>query len=162
MESEALEPHRRQSLFVPTEFEVPQILETAQFRLRMLSVEDVDKDYDAVISSAENLRNAFPQWDGWPRAGFTLAENREDLKRHQNEFERREGFTYTVVSLDESTVLGCVYIYPSKAERAHAEILMWVRKSAYEEGLDPVLFQTVNNWIRDKWPFETVIYPGRE
>ena len=148
--------------FVPAEFDVPQMLETTQFRLRMLSVDDVDKDYEAVIASAERLRIAFKQWGGWPREGFTIQENREDLRRHQNEFERREAFAYTVVSLDESAVLGCVYIYPSQAEEAEAEVFLWVRDSEYEKGLDSVLFQTVQAWLKNMWSFENVIYPGRE
>lgn len=148
--------------FVPAEFEVPQMLETTQFRLRMLSIEDVEKDYEAVVSSAERLRVAFKQWGGWPRDGFTLQENLEDLRRHQNEFERREAFAYTVVSLDESTVLGCVYIYPGQVKNVEAEILLWVRESDYKKGLDSTLWQTVQAWIKDRWPFEKVIYPGRE
>jgi hypothetical protein len=44
----------------------------------------------------------------WPREGFTLEKNLADLEEHQQEFLDREAFTYTVVSLDESRVLGCV------------------------------------------------------
>ena len=38
-------------LFVPADFQVPPVLETERFRLRMLSVDDVEKDYEAVIES---------------------------------------------------------------------------------------------------------------
>lgn len=151
-----------ESPFVPTEFEIPQTLETAQFRLRMLSVEDVEKDYDAVVSSAERLRASFRQWGGWPREGFTLQENRQDLKRHQAEFERREAFAYTVVSLDEAAVLGCIYIYPSQQEGAEADVYLWVRDSEYEKGLDGILFQAIQTWLQNRWPFQRVRYPGRE
>ena len=41
--------------FVPEDFEVPAVLETDQFRLRMLSVDDVEKDYEAVMESRERL-----------------------------------------------------------------------------------------------------------
>ncbi len=150
-----------EKLFVPVEFEIPQQLETDNFRLRMLSTEDVDKDYEAVISSAERLRVVFKQWKGWPREGFTIEENLEDLRRHQKEFECREAFAYTVVSLDETSVLGCVYINPSQHGHVDAEVLMWVRESEYEKKLDSVLFQTVKAWIKDQWLFEKVIYPGR-
>ena len=43
--------------FVPDEFEVPAVLETDRFRLRMLSVDDVEKDYEAVIESRELLHS---------------------------------------------------------------------------------------------------------
>ena len=67
--------------FVPPDFEVPGKLETESFRLRMLSVDDVAKDYEAVMSSANRLRSMFKQWEVWPREGFTIEENLRDLKR---------------------------------------------------------------------------------
>ena len=141
--------------FVPADFTVPEILETEHFRLRMLSVEDNEKDYAAVMETRERL---FAISGRWPRVGFTLAENLADLERHQREFLNRESFAYTVVALDESRVLGCLYIYPH--EEADARVHMWVRESEYER-LDQVLFETVKAWIAAEWPFETVVYPGR-
>ena len=45
--------------FIPTEFKVPQVLENENFRIRMLTVNDVVKDYDAVMSSVEHLKGVF-------------------------------------------------------------------------------------------------------
>lgn len=45
--------------FVPEDSEVPIVLETNRFRLRMLSVYDVEKDYEAVIESRELLHAMF-------------------------------------------------------------------------------------------------------
>jgi len=145
--------------FVPDNFDVPPLLETNQFRLRMLSVDDVEKDYEAVIESRHLLHSL---GSSWPREGFTLEENLADLERHQQEFLDCEAFAYTVVSLDESRVLGCVYINPAESEAAEAEVLMWVRQSEYDNGLDPILFREVKKWIETAWPFTNVIYPGRE
>ena len=39
--------------FVPREFEVPTLLETERFRLRPLTIHDVVKDYEAVMTSAD-------------------------------------------------------------------------------------------------------------
>ena len=69
----------------------------------MLSVDDVEKDYEAVIESRDLLRSMFG--GDWPRDGFTLEENLKDLERHQQEFLDREAFAYTVVSLDNDRVL---------------------------------------------------------
>jgi hypothetical protein len=146
--------------FVPPDFEVPAVLETEHFRFRMLSVDDVKPDYEAVIESRELLQTMFGS--EWPREGFTLEENLEDLERHQQEFLDREAFAYTVVSLDESRVLGCLYINPAKKLHADAVVHMWVRQSEFDKGLDPVLYETVKDWMRSAWPFETVAYPGRE
>jgi len=41
----------KKSLFVPATLEVPSILETERFRLRMLSVSVAGKDFEAVIES---------------------------------------------------------------------------------------------------------------
>jgi len=146
--------------FVPPDFEVPKKLQTEKFRLRMLSVADAEKDYQAVMESTQLLRRMFQS--DWPRDGFTLEENRKDLEMHQKEFQNREAFAYTVVSLDESAVLGCVYIDPSKDGKTDATVHMWVRQSEYDKGLDTILFQTVKAWIEAKWPFKKVAYPGRE
>ena len=125
----------------------------------MLSVDDVEKDYEAVMESQEMLLK--DTGGRWPRQGFTLAENFADLERHQREHLGREAFTYTVVSPDESRVLGCVYINPDEDPEVDARIRMWVRQSEHEGGLDPVLFESVRAWIRSDWPFSKVIYPGR-
>jgi len=146
--------------FVPADFEVPQNLETEHFRLRMLAVEDVEKDFEAVVESRRLLQSKFG--GEWPRKGFTLKENLADLERHQREFLGREAFAYTVVSLDESRVLGCVYIDPTQCPGADAEVRMWVRQSEVEHGLDDILFQAVKEWLECSWPFESVVYPFRE
>jgi hypothetical protein len=145
--------------FVPEDFVVPAVLETEYFRLRMLSVEDVEKDYEAVMETQERFLGL---GYGWPREGFTIEENLADLEQHQQEFLHREAFAYTVVALDESRVLGCVYINPPKQDGEDARIWMWVRESEYEKGLDPILFREVKQWIDQAWPFRMVVYPQRE
>ena len=145
--------------FVPDDFEIPDLLETDRFRLRMLSVDDVEKDYEAVIESRELLHDMFG--GPWPKPGFTLKENLTDLERHQREFLSRKAFAYTVVSLDETRVLGCVYINPSKTIAADAVVVMWVRQTEYDKGLDEILFNTVKDWINSVWPFKKVDYPRR-
>jgi len=87
--------------FVPKDFVIPAGLETEQFRLRMLCVEDVNKDYEAVM---ETQGRFLSMGYDWPRVGFTIEENLADLEQHQQEFLSREAFAYTVVSPDESRV----------------------------------------------------------
>ncbi len=145
--------------FVPDDFEVPASLETDRFRLRMLSVDDVEKDYEAVIESRELLHTMFG--GPWPRLGFTLEENLSDLERHQQEFLSRKAFAYTVVSLDETKILGCVYINPPETADSDAVVVMWVRQTEYDKGLDEILFNSVRDWISSIWPFRRVSYPGR-
>jgi len=145
--------------FVPNDFEIPATLETDRFRLRMLSLDDVEKDYEAVIESRELLHTMFG--GPWPRPGFTLEENFADLEKHQQEFLSCKAFAYTVVSLDETRVLGCVYIDPPETTDSDAVVVMWVRQTEYDKGLDEILFNKVRNWISSDWPFKKVDYPGR-
>lgn len=144
--------------FVPREFEVPVTLEVAEFRLRMLSINDVIKDFDAVMSSVDHCKTV---WGGsWPE-GLTLEQNLIDLGWHQKEFQTRRSFAYTVVKPDESTVLGCVYILPARKRGYDAAVYLWVRQSELASGLEGRLYETVKGWLSKDWPFRAVAYPGR-
>jgi hypothetical protein len=146
--------------FLDDDFEIPSGLETEGFRLRMLGVEDVVKDYDAVMSSVEELQKIWPD-SGWPR-GLTLEENRKDLERHQREFTSRLAFAYTVVSLDETRVLGCVYINPTNRSGYDAEVYLWAREAKLGRGLDARLYAVVRKWLDAEWPFRKPALPGRD
>jgi hypothetical protein len=146
---------------VPNGFEVPTILETEQFRVRMLTVNDVVKDYDAVMSSWEYLQGAFGPNSTWPSEDLSLEQNLIDLGWHQKEFQRRNSFAYTVVTLDETRVIGCIYIYQTDKGDFDAQISMWVREDVSKQGYDAILFKTVKEWIAKDWPFQNPAYPGR-
>jgi hypothetical protein len=148
--------------FVPAGFKVPDRFENQHFRLRMLTVNDVVKDYDAVMTSIDHLHEFDGPGTKWPSKDLTLEQNLIDLGWHQKEFQKRRSFTFTVVSLDEKKILGCLYIFPTDKSGYDAEITMWVRQSAFEEGLDPILFTSVKDWISKKWPFIKPGYPGRD
>jgi hypothetical protein len=147
--------------FIPSGFEVPNSLQNEHFKIRMLTVNDVVKDYDAVMSSIEHLQEMFPN-SGWPAKDLTFEQDLIDLGWHQREFQSRSSFAYTVVSLDESQVLGCLYINPTTIGDYDARITMWVRTSTLENGLDTILYSSVKKWISEEWPFKNVAYPGRE
>ena len=149
--------------FIPRDFKIPQQLETTRLRLRMLKVSDVVKDYDAVMSSAEHLLKTKPFGPNqkWPQS-LTFEQNLIDLGWHQKEFQMRSSFAYTVMDLEESRCLGCMYIYPSAHPDYEVKIIMWVRQSEVENGLDEHLFESVKQWIAGEWCFEKVAYPGRE
>lgn len=146
--------------FVAADFEVPKKLETQIFRLRMLTVNDVVKDYDAVMSSAKELQKVWPSSD-WPK-GLTFEEDLIDLGWHQREFLNRSSFAYTVVSPDESIVLGCVYINPTRKKGYDAEVYLWARETTLGTGLDAQLEAEVKRWLKDAWAFNKAGYPGRD
>jgi len=143
--------------FVSPDFEVPATLETDRFRLRMLTVNDVVKDFDAVTASREHLEELWGP--GWPE-GLTLEQNLIDLGWHQKEFQRRRSFAYTVIALDESRVLGCVYIYPTRKTGYDAEVYLWARQSELASGLETELASAVQAWMAEEWPFTKAAFPG--
>ena len=130
--------------FLDPEFEIPATLETGRFRLRMLTVNDVVKDFEAVITSKDHLHEIWGP--GWPE-GLTLEQNLIDLGWHQKEFQRRRSFAYTVVALDESRVLGCVYIDPTRKTGFDAEVYLWARQSELASGMETELTAAVKAWL---------------
>lgn len=145
--------------FVHADFDVPEVLETERFRLRMLTVNDVVKDFEAVTTSVGHLQKV---WDSeWPE-GLTLEQNLIDLGWHQKEFQRRRSFAYTVVALDETRVLGCVYIYPTRKKGYDAEVYFWARQSELASGLETELGEALRAWLQQKWPFTNAAFPGRD
>jgi hypothetical protein len=145
--------------FVAHDFEPPAGLDHEDFELRPLGAEHNDSDYAAWTSSIEHIR-ATPGFIGrsWPRP-MTLEENHGDLVRHAADFSQRTGFTYTVLRPGTETVIGCVYIYPSKTSAADVDVRSWVR--AADADLDPVLYRSVVTWLAAAWPFERIDYAAR-
>lgn len=150
--------------FVPKNFVPPKKLETERFRLRMLTINDLEKDYDAVMTSINHLQKTIPFGPDhkWPTEELTMEQDLIDLGWHQKEFQRKTSFAYTMMNLDESKCLGCLYIYPSENPKYDAMIMMWVREDEANTGLDDHLFINVKSWIKNEFPFNNVAYPGRE
>ena len=114
--------------FVPTEFVVPSELSVANFTLRMLSTDDVDKDFEAVTSSAARLSQVWPD-SGWP-AGLTLRQNLDRswmARKGVSEpelFRLHRGGARRIVEFWAV----CTFIRPHKAGY-DAEVFLWVRES---------------------------------
>lgn len=150
------------SPLVPDGFSIPSSLVTEEFRLRMLTVNDVVKDYDAVMSSVEHLKGVFGPKSTWPSPELTLEQDLIDLGWHQKEFQNRSSFAYTVMSLGETRCLGCVYIYPAAPADYDAQVILWARQSELASGLEDRLLLAVKDWMITDWPFEKVGFPGKE
>jgi hypothetical protein len=156
--------HFANTLLAGSGTEVPMGFETDMLRVRMLTVGDVFKDYDAVMTSMNHLQQTKPFGSNhnWPTKELRIWQNLIDLGWHQKEFQRGSSFAYTVMSPDEKRCLGCVYIYPSPNSEYDAKIIMWVRESEMSNGLDEHLFTAVKKWIENEWKFENPGYPGRK
>jgi hypothetical protein len=147
--------------FVPADFEPPTALTTDSFRLEPLGPQHNEADHAAWTSSIEHVRSTPGFTDGsWPPPdGMSLDQNLDDLRRHADDFQRRTGFTFTVLDPGDGDVIGCVYVYPSRSEQYDAKVLSWVR--ADRADLDVPLADAVARWLSTDWPWERVERPGR-
>ena len=149
------------TLFAPDSEKIPVGFETTNFSIRALTINDVVKDYDAVMSCVGHLRGVFDPSDTWPTADLTLEQDLIDLGWHQKEFQNRNSFAYTVMSPDKATCLGCIYIYPSMKAAYDASVFLWIRHS-HTAALDKQLWVDVEAWLKKAWWFNAVAYPGRQ
>ncbi len=145
--------------FVSADFTPPPPPRTKNIWLEPLGRQHNDADYAAWTSSVDHI-HATPGFESkrWPHP-MTLGENEADLVMHADHFERRVGFTYTVRSVADDDVVGCVYIYPSDDPQCDASVRSWVRAS--QAHLDGELWRTTRDWLLDEWPFRTVQYAAR-
>lgn len=146
-------------VFVPEGFPVPLTYVADGFVFKKLTPAFTAVDYAAVMSSREHIRRLLScdMPDMWPRGDLTEDEDRDDLAMHEREFDSRIAFAYTVLSPDEKTCLGCVYIDPSGVPAYDAEVSLW----ALDDALDSRLFKTVKEWMK-AWPFECPAFPAFE
>jgi hypothetical protein len=146
--------------FVPALFDPPPPPRGADFALVPIRVEHNAGDLDAWSSSVEHI-HATPGFAGhpWPDEPMTLERNAGDLAEHEKDFTHCRGFTYSVVSDAGDEVIGCVYIYPSAKDGVEADVRSWVR--ATRADLDIPVYQTVVEWLRTDWPFNSFDYAPR-
>ena len=140
---------------------MPRRLTGEAFHLRMLTVDDLVKDFDAIIASRTTLPAIMPPGDPWPE-GVTLTGNLIDLGWHQREFTLRHSFAYTVMAPDESQCLGCCYIDPSDRQGYEVMASYWVRGDRLTGGLEASVGQAFRDWLRRDWPFQEIAFPGRD
>jgi len=151
---------RKRLFFVPDTFKVPVDLIQESFVLKPLKAVHAEMDYQAVMSSIDHLTGVIGRGD-WP-GDLTLEEDRYALAGHEWEFKKRIGFVYTVMNKPETDVIGCVYIYPSRLDDYDSEIVLWVTGKEFKRGTDDLLYKAIIEWMEKEWPFENIIYPGRE
>ncbi|HVW91554.1 MAG TPA: hypothetical protein VHB74_03010 [Devosia sp.] len=95
-----------------------------EFTLRALSIDDLERDFSAVMESAAAIKAANPG-SNWPE-GLTKEKNLIDLAWHQREFEARRSFAW-VIEDGDGEYLGCLYVYPSIAGETSADVVWWWR-----------------------------------
>lgn len=146
---------------VPDDFAVPRELVTERFRLEPLGPQHNERDHAAWTGSIDHIRST-PGFEtgSWPPAnGMRLDENLADLRRHDDDFAKRAGFTYSVLQVPGDDVIGCVYMYPARDDATIVDVRSWV--SAGHADLDTPLHDAVSRWLATDWPFTRVRYAPR-
>lgn len=141
---------------VPPDFTVPTHLETATWRLHPITIHDVVRDYEAVMTSQPELWQQFGDLWGWPSPDLSFEQDLIDLAWHQKEAQKRRSFTYAMVSPSGTRQLGCVYIEPPIQSGCDASVLYWVRTSELASGLNTHLDHYLRDWLQSAWPFDRV------
>ena len=136
---------------------IPAVQALGDVTLRALSVNDLERDFGAVMESAAEIEAANPG-SNWPD-GPTKDKNLIDLAWHQREFEARRSFAW-VIEDGDGTYLGCLYVYPSIARESAADVAWWWRsgKARPEQGFRKVL----EEWLAgEPWPQLSYRLPTR-
>ena len=147
-------------LFVPKDFKAPFQVKTEFGVVKKLTVKDAEKDYKAVMSNKEELRQVFCDNDDWPSDDMTLEENIEDLQEHEQEFDNNEGFTYTILDPNEDVCIGCLYIFPFPHGVYDSRVFYWLIKE-YKD-IEMQLRDFIDQWLSDSFQLNHPAYPGRD
>ena len=127
---------------------IPTVHILGNLRLKALSINDLERDFSAVMESAAEIKAANPG-SSWPD-GLTKEKNLIDLAWHQREFEARRSFAWVIESAD-GKYLGCLYVYPSIAGERSADVRWWWRKGAVVP--NPSFREELLAWLSgDDWP----------
>jgi len=105
-------------------YDMPEKHALGDYVLNVLTVKDVERDFEAVMESVDEIRASYAA-SGWPD-GLTLEENWLDLAWHQREFETKRSFTWVIEDTNGDYV-GCLYVYPSIIGEKAAEVKWWWR-----------------------------------
>ncbi len=147
---------------------VPGFISTSEFIFEPLLPDHVALDYEAVMSSKVFLR----KWSQstWPTDNFTLDENLIDLIRHSQEHINNLAYTYTILNIDRTRCLGCIYIKPVESITANtseeenklrtfdAILSFWVRESLQENQMEQSIIDFLIKWMKETWKFNELVF----
>lgn len=142
---------KAQARLVPADFLLPTMPELPGLVWNILQPSILDPDYQALVDRAGSSGPI----------KITKAEDYGELKRHEWEFQNQTAYSWGVLTADKTQELGCVYINPSKTAGYDAQVRIWVTRQGEAAGLEPKLVAAVQEWVKTKWPFRRVVYPGR-
>ena len=141
------------------DFEPPKNTSLKNTYLEALAPKHNDMDYDAWSTSKEELRGIFGPNTEWPFDVHSKEQNREDLAKHYREFEEKVAFAYTLLNKEKNLCVGCLYIGATPLQNHDARVDFWFRTS--HRHLESDFFDELKIWLKTKWCFTKVVFPGR-
>ncbi|MEO6919962.1 MAG: hypothetical protein ABI171_13250 [Collimonas sp.] len=155
--------------FIPENYVPPRAYQSDLFCLEVLSPEFAEQDFASVTASANTIRHVFGPANSWPDPQMNYAENLADLERHEREFFERKAFAYSILGLNKSSYLGCLYIKPIKSKMEidlrksvyDAQAFFWLASQAAAGDLAQVILADLQRWLTQEWRFKAVAFPGR-
>jgi hypothetical protein len=154
-------------LVLPPGFAPPEKLAYSDIRARALSRADLDEDVRGINASIELIQRT--RGGAWPTEPVTHDFDFADLVWHEVEF--REAFSYSYAVYDATgRYLGCCYLYPmGRRTELTAELLgydvdvsWWVTPAAYDGGYYVKLYQALQHWVTEVFPFRRPYYSNAE
>ena len=150
-------------MFIQKNF-TPTNLVKEDYITRKLCARDVYLDYFAVISSIDIIHKT--RGGTWPSPDLTIEEDLIDLSWHQREFESNSSFAFTIMNLDETECLGCIYFYPPRSEMSDAKseegfdvnVSWWITQKFYDLGKYDQVCWDIRKWIESSWSFKRVYF----
>lgn len=159
------------TLFDHPEIASPAELQTEHFVLRPLEPAAAALDYAAYVASPETIR--IHSCGRWPMEGFTLDEESELLRQHDERHRAHKDFAFVLLNSDETEGLGCVYVLPLQPflQRAQAPeelrttlatteaiITFWVRQDLAPSALPQELVAALISWLTNSWPLHGWVF----
>lgn len=137
---------------LPADAPVPVPPPHPAFVFEVLGPEHNESDLEAWSTSIGHIHST-PGFhpDGWPVEAVTREQNLADLNEHRDHHQRRLDFAWTVLDpLEETEVIGCIYVKSDPSGQAEAEARSWVRADRAE--LDRELRAHLRPWFINAWP----------
>lgn len=138
------------------------------FVVRPLVPSDAELDHAAVMASREFLFH-WEQDPPYPPEDFSVAGNLVDLEKMDEAHQNGSRYTYSVLTADESQVLGCVYLLPNDdrlyrtaevtshdgtdLSTVDVTVSFWVRPATWADGFERTLLSATLDWLRGDWSF---------
>ena len=146
-------------LILPEGFDPPEQILKEKYYLEALAPKHNEMDYEAWSSSKDELRGIFGPKNDWPFSVTSLEQNRMDLESHYREFKTKVAFAYTILNLQKTSCIGCVYINPTDIRDYDARVDFWFRKTHLY--IAELFHKEIDTYLETDWGMERIVYPGR-